>query len=81
MMGKRRTGTREWSQHSANLFLGCEHDCRYCYARCSALRFGRIQSAEESYLGNPLGNQYGEYGESEESFPISRKAGTYGRSR
>lgn len=47
MTANRKNGTREWSEHSANLFLGCEHDCRYCYARCSALRFKRIRFEDE----------------------------------
>lgn len=46
-MTKRKTGTREWSEHSANLFTGCANDCRYCYARADALRFGRIKRRED----------------------------------
>jgi len=45
--GKTETGTREWSVASANCLLGCSHNCRYCYAREMALRFGRIGSIEE----------------------------------
>ncbi len=37
-------GTREWSEHSFNMAVGCEHDCLYCYARGLAIRFGRISS-------------------------------------
>jgi len=44
---KTATGTREWSEHSANLFTGCSHDCRYCYARAMALRFKRIARPED----------------------------------
>lgn len=40
-----KTGTREWAEETRNLYAGCKHDCRYCYARANALRFGRIQSA------------------------------------
>lgn len=37
------TGTREWSEHSANCCEGCSHDCRYCYARYNAVeRFKSI---------------------------------------
>lgn len=43
----RKTGTREWSQHSVNVCRGCAHGCLYCYARANALRFGRIKSGEE----------------------------------
>lgn len=35
------TGTREWAEHSLNVVIGCAHNCRYCYARGMALRFGR----------------------------------------
>jgi DNA repair photolyase len=37
-MVERRTGTREWSDHSLNLIVGCPHRCRYCYAREGAVR-------------------------------------------
>jgi DNA repair photolyase len=36
------SGTKEWSASSANVMLGCTHDCRYCYARSAAIRFGKI---------------------------------------
>jgi len=39
-----KTGTREWSNLSANCCLGCKHGCHYCYAKASAIRFGRISS-------------------------------------
>jgi len=38
-MTKKKTGTREWAATNVNIQLGCEHDCRYCYARSSAVRF------------------------------------------
>jgi len=41
------SGTKEWSVKSINCWLGCEHRCRYCYARANALRFGKIKSAGE----------------------------------
>jgi len=41
----RISGTREWSVASVNCMTGCEHDCRYCYARAQAIRFRRIKSA------------------------------------
>lgn len=41
MTGK--TGTREWAPISGNFQIGCPHDCRYCYAKCSALERGIIQ--------------------------------------
>lgn len=39
---KAKTGTREWSDHSYNIQLGCEHNCRYCYARANAIRWRLI---------------------------------------
>lgn len=46
-MTKKISGTKEWSVESVNCLTGCSHDCRYCYGRASALRFGRIRSAAE----------------------------------
>lgn len=34
----RVSGTKEWSIASVNIILGCEHKCRYCYARANAVR-------------------------------------------
>ena len=36
-----RTGTREWSDHSENVCVGCSNNCRYCYAKANAIRFKR----------------------------------------
>lgn len=33
----RQTGTYEWAKHTINIQRGCEHDCRYCYARYDAV--------------------------------------------
>jgi hypothetical protein len=41
------TGTREWAEISANIQKGCSNNCRYCYARSNALRFGQIQTREQ----------------------------------
>lgn len=41
-MAKKKTGTREWAEDTINIQLGCEHDCRYCYARTMAVRFNRL---------------------------------------
>jgi len=39
---KSKSGTREWSEHSVNIQLGCEYGCRYCYAKYDAVcRYGR----------------------------------------
>jgi len=34
---KKLTGTREWAAATTNIQTGCEHDCRYCYARYDAV--------------------------------------------
>lgn len=26
-------GTKEWAEHSRNIYIGCQNDCKYCYAR------------------------------------------------
>ena len=41
------TGTREWSDASYNIGRGCEHNCRYCYARELALRYGWISHPDQ----------------------------------
>ena len=32
-------GTKEWAKHNVNLISGCSHDCKYCYAKATAVRF------------------------------------------
>lgn len=32
---KKIIGTKEWSKHSSNIFIGCKHNCLYCYARAT----------------------------------------------
>jgi DNA repair photolyase len=32
-MKKSVFGTKEWAAHSANITIGCEHNCKYCYSR------------------------------------------------
>jgi DNA repair photolyase len=41
--GKREitSGTKEWADHNVNCVKGCSNDCRYCYAKMMAKRFGR----------------------------------------
>jgi len=34
-------GTKEWAKENFNLFKGCKNNCRYCYAKKRAIRFGR----------------------------------------
>ncbi len=39
---EKKTGVAEWAEVSINIQRGCEHDCRYCYARYDAVtRFKR----------------------------------------
>jgi DNA repair photolyase len=37
----RVSGTREWAPGYANFLSGCRHDCKYCYGKADAIRFGR----------------------------------------
>ena len=34
-------GTKEWASSTLNIQTGCENDCKYCYAKCKAVRFKR----------------------------------------
>lgn len=41
-------GTKEWADINKNIFIGCSHNCRYCYARHNALvRFKQIKNSEQ----------------------------------
>lgn len=40
------SGTREWSEISYNIGLGCSHGCLYCYARANALRFKKLHDPD-----------------------------------
>lgn len=43
-MTKKISGTTEWADKNYNCVDGCEHNCRYCYARFNAVvRFQRIK--------------------------------------
>lgn len=46
-MGRKRTGTREWAKSTVNIQLGCEHNCRYCYARHRAVKISKWCTAEQ----------------------------------
>lgn len=46
---KSNTGTREWATGNVNIQRGCEHNCRYCYARAFAVRFGRCRAEHWQY--------------------------------
>lgn len=40
-------GTAEWAEVNKNIYLGCKHDCKYCYARYNAItRFKTIKNKE-----------------------------------
>lgn len=41
------TGTREWADYNVNCVSGCSNNCRYCYAKMMANRFGR--ATEENW--------------------------------
>jgi DNA repair photolyase len=41
---ERKTGTKEWSEVSKNLFIGCKHNCKYCY--------GKIQTPSRARASN-----------------------------
>jgi len=41
MSKKKVFGTKEWSDISSNCQDGCENDCKYCYAKASAVSGGR----------------------------------------
>lgn len=42
---RKGSGTREWSEWSHNVAVGCRNNCRYCYARYNAVqRFGLVKS-------------------------------------
>jgi DNA repair photolyase len=39
------SGTKEWADYNYNCILGCLNDCRYCYAKMMARRFGRSNAS------------------------------------
>lgn len=46
-MTERKTGTKEWAEVNVNIQLGCEHGCRYCYARYNAVKRFHHCTAEQ----------------------------------
>ena len=52
----KKTGTKEWSDHSLNFQKGCENDCRYCYARHFAVE-GRFKYMTQEQWDNPTIDQ------------------------
>lgn len=58
------SGTKEWADHNINCIYGCYNNCRYCYARMMAKRFGR--SDDDSWKDmkinpNALNKKYGRF--------------------
>ncbi len=51
---KKTTGTKEWADYNVNCIKGCSNNCRYCYARMMARRFGRY--TEESWVEMVINN-------------------------
>jgi DNA repair photolyase len=41
MKRKITSGTKEWADYNVNCIRGCNNNCRYCYAKIMAKRFGR----------------------------------------
>lgn len=39
MPGRPVFGTREWAKFNLNFIDGCQHDCKYCYAKTSAIKY------------------------------------------
>lgn len=36
------SGTKEWAATNENILFGCQHDCRYCYAKAMSVRHKKI---------------------------------------
>ena len=58
------SGTKEWADHNVNCIKGCSNNCRYCYAKMMAKRFGRC--TEETWQNmiinsNAVERKYGRY--------------------
>lgn len=39
---KSKSGTQEWAEKTVNCCTGCSNNCRYCYGRQMAIRFGQV---------------------------------------
>ena len=37
-------GVGEWAGYSYNIGVGCQNDCKYCYAKADALKYGNIHA-------------------------------------
>lgn len=47
MNASKKTGTREWSDVSHNMGVGCSHGCLYCYAAANAVEKGIVRDRDE----------------------------------
>lgn len=57
-------GTREWAAQTINCCTGCSNNCRYCYARGMAVRFGRLKPEEwqhEQIRQKDVDRKYGKF--------------------
>jgi DNA repair photolyase len=43
---KPKKGTQEWAEKTVNCCTGCSNNCRYCYGRQMAVRFGQVKEDE-----------------------------------
>ncbi|MBN2074406.1 MAG: radical SAM protein [Dehalococcoidales bacterium] len=43
-------GTKEWADFNVNCVKGCSNDCKYCYAKMMAKRFGRSTDEEWKHM-------------------------------
>src|SRR4030043_1293419 len=58
------SGTKEWADHNVNCAKGCFNDCRYCYAKIMAKRFGRCTEETWKEMGineSVLSKTFGKY--------------------
>ena len=58
-------GTEEWAEHTLNFIDGCSHDCKYCYSKEMAIRFGRKKPynwKNEVVRKNSFQKQHKKYG-------------------
>lgn len=49
------SGTKEWADFNVNCIIGCRNNCRYCYAKMMAKRFGR--STDETWGNMEINNK------------------------
>ena len=47
---KKKSGVQEWANRSLNFQRGCEHDCRYCYAKYNSVRRFKMCGEEHWHL-------------------------------